>query len=320
MIYEFALDPELVALWYDPKEFAFFREAFSEGTGRIGSRFPKKWPQSVIKAFRALPSAKKDSKSEMRLQALLQRLEEQMIKRESPCADDASWLAKVEAEHRERPFYGILSLVGSDKVAEVMTPHMLINDDPPVAWMIPPNPAPHRTALELSQAVAPLLTSSRHVVFVDPWFDPSPLSGQRYLDSLQAMLAIMWGDKRCFSAPVAELVTAEGNKRGGPGLLSQCLKELPKIIPKGGALKVTVVRQRDGGEKTHNRYILTEVAGVAFGVGLDAARSEDHASTDDICRLSRDQFLKRQGQYVSAPDKNFEITAGPKVIYSRFIC
>lgn len=319
MIYEFALDPELVARWHDPKEWAIFREGFAPETGRVGSAYPRKpkWRKAIVKAFHtAMPNANEDSQSRRRLEVLLDRLAERMVERESSHPELPNWLDRALAEHRERPFHGILSLGGNNSSPEVITPDMLFSEQPPTAWAVPPNPTPPRTPQGLAQAVAPLLTRCGEVVFVDPWFDPSPLSGQRYLDSLKAMFAVMWGDKRCGSAPEAQLVTAEGGKRGGPGLLAQCQRELPSIIPKGQRLLVTVLRQRAAGEKTHNRYILTKLAGVTFGVGLDAAKPEDHASTDDLCRLSSEQLIKRWGQYVSARTSWFDVAAGPLEILS----
>ena len=200
MIYEFALDPELVARWHDPREWAIFREGFAPETGRVGSAYPRKpkWRKAVVKAFHdSMPAATEDSQSRRRLDGLLDKLVERLVERESSHPELANWLDRAVAEHRERPFHGILSLEAAKSVPEVITPDMLFSEPPPSAWTVPPSPAPPRTAQGLAQAVAPFLTRCREAVFVDPWFDPSPMSGQRYLESLQAMLAVMWGNNRC---------------------------------------------------------------------------------------------------------------------------
>jgi hypothetical protein len=75
---------------------------------------------------------------------------------------------------------------------------------------------------------------------------------------------------------------------------------------------VTVLKERECGEKIHNRYVLTTLAGVAFGTGLDAADGEaGKVQSDDLCRLSSEQLKKRWGQYKSARGSYFDIAAGP---------
>jgi hypothetical protein len=184
-------------------------------------------------------------------------------------------------------------------------------------WLVPPNPVPPRTAQELAAAVAPLLKTCRRVVFVDPYFNPEE---PRFRNTLAAMLAALWGDQRCYRDPRAELLLSEGDekrRRDGNWLLSVCGEKLTRIIPNGRILSISVLRKRPGKEKIHNRYILTELAGISFGVGLDEADEEGHGQTDDLCRLSSVQFAKRWGQYVSDRKSTFEIAAGPKDVVGR---
>jgi hypothetical protein len=216
MIYEYALDPELVARWHDPREWAIFREGFAPETGRVGSAYPRKpkWRKAVVKAFHdAMPAATGDSQSWRRLEVLLDKLAERMVERESSHPELPKWLDRAVAEHRERPFHGILSIGEANSVPAVITPDMLFSERPPSAWAVPPNPAPPRTAQGLAQAVAPLLTRCGEVIFVDPWFDPGK---PRFLSSLQAMLGVLWGPGRCVGAPSAQLVLAESDRPNAP--------------------------------------------------------------------------------------------------------
>lgn len=317
MICEFALDPALVARWHDPREWAFFREAFSPDTGRMGSAYPRKWRKDVIRTFHDLvPGVTAQSQPRRRLDELLDRLGEQMVERESSHAECPTWLEKAMAEHRERPFNGILSNTRVAKEPAVITPDMLFSDHPPGVWSAPSNPTPPRTVDGFAQAVAPLLTRCREAVFVDPWFSPGE---ERFREPLRAMLTVLWGPACCVSSPKAQLVIAERGKQGkrdGNWLLGQCQGKLSRILPTGRSLQVTVLRQRDGGEKVHNCYILTLLAGVSFGTGLDVADDGDAGQSDDLCRLSREQLLKRWGQYVSARGSWFDIAAGPTMISS----
>jgi hypothetical protein len=314
MISELALDPELVASWHDPSKWAFFREAFAAETGRIASAYPRKWRQEVVRTFhRLFPAATADSMERRRLEAVLDRLGERMVERESRHSQCPTWLQKAIAEHQKRPFHGILSVTPDATVSEVMTPQMLFSERPPAAWAVPQNPAPPRTAAAFAEAVAPLLKRCKEAVFVDPWFSPEK---RRFQEPLRAMLAVLWGPGCCVSMPTAQLVIAEGSRRDPRLLLGKCQERLPQILPTGHGLQVTVLRQRDGGEKIHNRYILTKIAGVSFGTGLDVADDGEVGQSDDLCRLSADQLLKRWGQYVSARGSYFDIAADPITILS----
>lgn len=321
MIYEYALDPEVVATWSDPREYALFREGFSRDSGRVGSIFPRKWSRAVIKAFHSLPRDKRTEQAEARLMGLLSDFEHRMIERDSACPALESWLDKAECEHRKRPFHGILSRQSSTSgVAEVFTPDALASGQWPESWRLPSILPTRRTATELTEAVRPLLTKFRNIVLIDPWFTVDCNSDGRYIDTLQAMLTEIWSEDRCCADPIVELITAENSSRsgrGGPGLMSMFHRELPKVIPAGHELKVTILKERDSGERIHNRYILTELVGVSFGIGLDRAREDDPIATDDLCRLSSEQHRKRWGQYVSARSSWFDLAAGPDIIRSR---
>ena len=318
MISEYALDPALVARWHDPREWALFREGFADGTGRFGSTFPrqnaKKWRQQAMRAFRDLvPEATSESHAWRRFDALLDKLSERMVERAACDAADGPWLARAIEEHALRPFHGILSAQPAPGLTEVITPEMLF-DDPPMAWRVPPCPPVPRTAEGFSQTLAPVLTRCREAVFVDPHFSPEK---RRFREPLGAMLGVLWGAGGCVDAPKAQLVISEGegDRRRDPiRLMAQCKDRLPAILPAGRRLTVTVIRQREGGQKIHNRYVLTKFFGVSFGTGLDAADHDQTGQTEDICRLSRDQLLERWGQYVSARGSHFHLAAGPEVI------
>ena len=49
----------------------------------------------------------------------------------------------------------------------------------------------------------------------------------------------------------------------------ECKRRLRRCVPEGIQVLVRRLRQKQDGEKLHNRYILTDLGGVAFGIGLD---------------------------------------------------
>ena len=75
----------------------------------------------------------------------------------------------------------------------------------------------------------------------------------------------------------------------------ECEKHLPAVVPAGVELVVRRWRNRDGGDRLHNRYILTDIGGVQFGVGLDEG---DPGTTDDVTLLHADAYRRRLEDYV----------------------
>lgn len=337
MISEFALDPELVAGWCDSKEWALFREAFGPNTGRLGSSFPsathRKWQQAVIKAFyRTHPTEDKDSGQRRKLDEVILHFSQLLVLREVGSQGQGTWVDKILEEHSARPFHGILSEKPQLAIPEWITPKAIYEGNQPQCWAPPSNQTPERTPEALAKSVEPLLLRSRDVTFVDPWFkfavENKPNRRSHHLQSLEAMLSVFWGEKRCvvprearlvLLAPKADRGIRDPDTRSSNAekklreLVTDCQACLPCCIPVGREMSVTIVRERRESERFHNRYILTELTGVAFGTGLDAGWPGE---TDDVFRLSREQFEKRSGQYGAGISSYFDIVHGPQQIKS----
>ncbi len=106
MIYEYALEPELVATWHEHHAGRYFKEKFGIGQGRLVSRYPKHWKRLV---WEALASA--DQNVQKRMEALLAFLTETMILRATPYHynGERPWLENAEAEHARCAFRAIVA-------------------------------------------------------------------------------------------------------------------------------------------------------------------------------------------------------------------
>ena len=188
MIYEFALEPELVAKWHDRKEYLFFDEKFGLNTGRMLSAYPKKWKKLVWKAFRS-EFGSDDQNAEMRLSALLDMLWENSVKRKSTFPDVPKWLERAEKEHDERPFRAIIATRNPRE-----HPHVLRSDDlvreGHALWDIPDDPVIPRSAEDIANAAAPILRLCRHAVFADPHFDPNRERFRKPLEAMRVPVAL----------------------------------------------------------------------------------------------------------------------------------
>jgi hypothetical protein len=292
MIYEYALDPELVATWaVDRSAGRYFIEKFGLGQPRIVSRYPKRWQALVWNAF------KSDNDVERaRLTELLQRLGEAMVKRRDGIWDpDQSWLTNAQNEHRRIPFCALLARANPEAHPQVLIADEL--DDGTAGWAAPRGRATSRSAPSLAAAVGAMLRVAEVIILVDPHFGPHR---PRYVRSLQAFLQASLERRPGAPPSRVEVLCSEDVKSNGTAeyFAGECRQRLPRCIPAGLRLRVCRLRQRPAGERLHNRYILTDLGGVVFGVGLDEG---DAGDTDDINLLDRSQYEERWRQYANDP-------------------
>lgn len=292
MIHEYALEPELVATWHDRVTFRFFVEMFGFGRGRVVSRYPKKWRTLVWEAFGA-----NDSEIERkRIETLLTQLLAPEVRRQDHVwTAEQDWLANAETEHARRPFHAILARANPRARAEVLLADDVLAGTPP-AWNAPQSLVVPRTAAAMAQCVTPMLHSATRVLFIDPHFRASRL---RCRNPLAAWLQVIP------QGATVELHTgnATDNAPNWTYFKGECENSLPAILVPGTQITVRRWKNRPGGEMLHNRYILTDVGGVQFGVGLDEG---DPGMTDDVMLLEANVF-NRRFQDFAGPAYAFDI-------------
>ena len=289
MIHEYALEPELVATWGNRQDFRYFVEKFGLGQPRIVSRYPKRWKRLVWQAFQS-----SDDLERARMVELLQRLGERMVHRTGYSWDQGrAWSENARAEHKRVPFHAILARENPDGHPRVLVAAEL-NDAIPL-WAVPRAVAIARQAADLAAAVAAMLRIARTVVFVDPYFGPDK---GRYRRTLEAFLRAMTEGRAVEGPGRVEVHTSADENRNGTRefFAAECQRRLPGCVPTGARLRIVRLRQRPGGERLHNRYILTDIGGVLFGVGLDDG---DEGDTDDVQLLDRAQYEERWRHYAS---------------------
>ena len=317
MYFEYALEPELVAQWCEQNAYSAFMQRFGIDARRIVSRFPKKWEKAVDDAFiQKYPSpsfVQKKRKTE-----IIGYLTKRMVRRGSINFDNGfSWLENTEKEHVVRPFSGIIACANPRRhpaIAVVCSAEDILDrfDQPhPSAREV------ERTAIEMASALSPLLRCCEYAVFVDPHFDAK----RRFLEPFRLFMEELVTKRVTTSIPRTELHIAVENKLDPPleirranERLASLQRTLPDVIPFGHPVRVVVWRERLRGQKLHNRYLLTNIGSVSFGIGLDCNEesfnpAHPQAQTDDINCLSEEHQDKRWCEYIAAPafDKVAEI-------------
>ena len=75
------------------------------------------------------------------------------------------------------------------------------------------------------------------------------------------------------------------------GFRTECQQRLPGIVSEGIQVHIIRWREKDGGEKLHNRPILTDIGGVSFGAGLDDGADGE---TDEVMLLEDKTYRFRR--------------------------
>jgi hypothetical protein len=287
MVYEFAIEPDLVATWGDPTKYKFFMEKFGLGTPRIMSEFPKlkNWRRRVLQA-----ASGKEGLELQRITAIVNSLSETLIKRNAADYDGTqSWVANAKKEHQIQPFYAILATAKCDNNFCVLTDNDIFGENCD-RWNLRQEDVILRQALSMGQAVSALLSNCNEVIFVDPYFDPKRIEYRRPFEHFfQSLL-----HKR--KEPPRRIEVHTSNKLGVSFFNEICREKMPGIILKGLKVIFRQWQERPGGEKLHNRYILTDIGGVDFGTGLDES---DAGQTDDLTLLGKERYKIRWQQYAS---------------------
>ena len=134
-------------------------------------------------------------------------------------------------------------------------------------WRVDSGRRIQRSAAEFVRAVQILLEASTRVILVDPYFraDQSEKTGP--------VVAFC-------SAVAGRPVRVEVHFRDEPWsyawAIQQADRYLPALLPPGTRLELRCWKERLGGERLHNRYLLTNVGGVQFGDGIEVGDDGQH--------------------------------------------
>lgn len=327
MIYEYALDPELVVQWCDRKKYIFFDEKFGVRSRRVPSAYPKKeWRKLIWEAFIKSPYSE-DQNAQTKITELVQNLWQNSIKRPSTFSEIKDWLERAEKEHEERPFHAILATTNPRNQECVIEVKKLMETGHS-SWAIPDINSTLRNPEEIASAVAPIFKICRHALLIDPYFDPTK---DRFCQTLEAFLNRCNHNVCGIDCFILEMHTSidrffenwEKHKNRDPireqnvyeNFIADCKKRLPNYIPENTQIKIIVWKEKENGEKLHNRYLLTDRFGVMFGTGSDSADNPGSKESDDIVLLDEGQYQNRYKQYSnSAPA--FDMVGKPFIISS----
>ena len=298
MIYEYAIDPELVVAWgKDRKDCRYFFNEFGLGTSRIMAEFPnfKKWRKQFRQAW-----ATAGDNEKKRIEELFKRITEKRVHRLDHDYDgNRTWLENAEEENRRYGFQAILSVDNPQGHDQILSAAVLddLPDDHPL-WHIKSQCSCARQAQEMADLVSPLLTNCSELHFVDPHFRHDDIRHRRPLAEFLEKVARLRHRRPAIEKIIMHTAPNDKKYSSTSCFREECEQKLPGHIPEGLQLELKRWRQRSGGEKLHNRYILTDIGGVKVDPGLD--EGEEGESFEVIC-LERAPYEKQWNDYVRSP-------------------
>ncbi len=212
--------------------------------------------------------------------------------------DDIAWLGEALSSHRRLPFYAILTraeTISKYSSKEPIAVCMSLDSVPDSAlWSsVSRSVTVERTAKEMAKAVAPILRTCRSLLFIDPYFNPELYRYWHPIHEFLKSAVIQRYDPKSLS--LIEIHTSHNVYPGSPAF-REVAKQLSGHIPSGVGVNLVCWSKRDSGPDFHNRYILTNHAGVAFLHGLD----EKSHDSDEIILLDEDSRGKRWRDFQKA--------------------
>jgi hypothetical protein len=277
MIFEFAISPTLCTNY---KDIQLFLQTFGRGEGRLFSDIPrKKWMRL---ARQEIKNSKNGQVMKKRLVAAVEKLSRKALYRRNyaPDAGEKAWLDHAIAAHEARPFKAILTNSYNGNHGCIISCAQNFIDDS--RWTIPLDSEVERNAAEMIRAIHPMLNCAREVVLIDRNFDPNKYRWRPFLIKLAEFLS-----GRTFSPSIGKIDFHLGDNISLNQFQILCSNHIASDLPAG--MKVNFfIWQRD---ELHDRYVITDVGGVRFGIGLDIW---DGSGPDrvEISRVSEETRLR----------------------------
>ncbi|MBK8997353.1 MAG: hypothetical protein IPM35_16615 [Myxococcales bacterium] len=280
MFFEFALEPTAVTGWDSAR---YFLDAFGPWKGRFLSQYPKDWARRLLASLTCGDVEKK------RIAARLEQAKKDRVfyRRVATAFDgDQPWLSNARAEHAREPFRAIIAVrpTGENFVLEAAS-----LDEGNPRWRVDAGRFTARDANAYAAALAMLLRASSRLLIIDPYFraDQPDKTGP-----LAAFCRLVHGR-------VSEVhVHFADEARGYAPCIQDARRALPGVLPDGMQVSLHCWRERAGGRRLHNRYLVTDVGGVQFGDGIERgdAGQEDRLSLLDEESRARlwDDFMGSQ--------------------------
>ncbi len=93
------------------------------------------------------------------------------------------------------------------------------------------------------------------------------------------------------------IVRSDGQALPAGDFEQRCKQYLPRHLVQGACIDVLFVEQMPGGERLHNRFVITDVGSVLLGDSIDEGNAGE---TNDLALLDEDHHRARLAAYGNA--------------------
>lgn len=290
MIYEYAIEPTVAVDWAKNRnDFEYYYEKFGLGQSKIMSEFPKF--KNWRKQFRRVATGANDFELQ-RITAIFNLLAEKRVFRDGYNYDGTiSWLENAETENDRCAFQAILSSGNPRNHEKVLSSGFVKNS---ILWNTEEQDFCPRLSDNMARLVLPILSNCSKLYLIDPHFGPE---NPRHRRPIEAFLKNM-ADNR-LGKPLPDCIEIHTSDKADSGFFKNtCQEELPQLIPSGYCVKLKRWAKRHGGEKFHQRFILTDIGGVEVDPGLDDGKEGESFK---VMLLKRKMFEKHWQDFIAAP-------------------
>ncbi len=272
MIFEVAVEPELVAEW-DHLVLRLLKGRFGPGRPCILARLPGNWRRLALQEI-----ARRDPREPNPAKDLIRRLDIDAVSRNFSYDPVRSWLDNAETAHHLRPFHAIGATQNPRCHPAVKCRDEVIE----AIASIEDGALPPGTAEDIAQTLEPMLRMATRLLVVDPYFAP-------WDNDHREPFAQVIRRAKNLTGPVDVFVRAEGAfwSHTDEAFERACRRYLAASAGPNVNLRFLRVERLPDGGMFHDRFVLADVGGVCIGAGLEARGPTTEYTVN---RLSRSQY------------------------------
>ena len=302
MIHEYAVNPDALSSF---NEIWQALEQFGVAHGRVVVQCPKTWWKTVKENLESAEDVLRPAEYKS-LEERCFRLKEakKIIRRKNLKYDgEKPFVEALAMEHADRPFRAVLQLERATKGPIPVLSRFDLHEGNPL-WKVRRSQAVPKTADALADAVVPLLRISTDFLFVDPFFASKPQDYQSLVKMLQTATAQ--------NTSLQRIEIHTGTKGTAVFIQDKARAAIVPRLPPRIEITVFQWKEREGGERLHDRFVLTDRGGLSSSYGWD---SGEPGQSTEVSLLDDDSYLFRWGQY-QKDTAAFDLIGEPFVIKS----
>lgn len=283
MIYEYAFDPQVFSEWSNCR---YLAEMLGFSKGRVISKFPKKWSKHVIDS---IPPDCSDI-TRTRIVAKLKQLAPCMINSNREYVlEKQDWMSNALFSHNLIPFRAVVSASDPNHVNSVI--NVTDIEEGHELWDIEHSCAIIRDSIEIVNSLRLLLLLCRDLIIVEPHFKPAVARFKNTL--VQILQTLQSQQRRCDVVPSITIIKKYDPLDNDFSL--KCSTHFKEHLTSISGIRFICLSEFPGGQRLHNRFVLTNLAGISLGIGFD--EQPDSISTDDAFILDSKHHLERWKMY-----------------------